>query len=149
MTNASERRITHRLMSYWRACKGDKMLPLAEDIKQGALKDVWDDCFIVEVNMKATPGEEFRYSYIGPSIIAAYGDETTGADIQTALMSPSGSHIADIYYTVIEKKEPMVDESEFKNLRQTLIRYRQCVTPFGDEKGNVTRLLGGMRWGVF
>lgn len=148
-TEGQEQRITKRLMAYWHEHKGTKLLPRDSDINPAALQDVWDDCFVVEVKMDASPGDEFRYSYLGPSIIAAYGDNVTGADIQTSMLSPSGGHVTDIFEKVIETKKPIIQESEFLNAHKILVRYRQCVLPFGDGDGNVTRLLGGVRWGTF
>jgi hypothetical protein len=144
-----EQRITRRLISYWHECKGTKNIPLRQDISKEKLEDVWQDCFLIEVTEDERLGHDFRYTYIGPRIIAAYGDNVTGADIQTSLLSPDGSHITDIFEEVVETKKPVVDESEFRNLQKVLVRYRQCVLPFGDEKGKVTCLLGGMRWGAF
>lgn len=144
-----EQRITRKLISYWHECKGTNLIPLKQDINPEALNDVWIDCFLVEVTEHQKHSHHFRYTYIGPRIIAAYGDNVTGADIQTSLLSPSGAHISYIFEEAIDTKKPVLDESEFRNLQQILVRYRQCVLPFGDKKGNVTCLLGGMRWGAF
>lgn len=144
-----EQRITRRLLSYWDANKSDAELPLASNINRDDLQDVWDDCFLVEVKGSEDKGFEFRYNYIGSSIIAAYGDEVTGADIQTSLLSPEGKHVMDIFEEVVEMKTPVIDEAEFTNLQHVVVRYRQCILPFSDKNGKVTHLLGGMRWGAF
>lgn len=150
LLKGQEQRITRRLLSYWHECKNaEGELPLETLINPDDLHDIWDDCFLASVSFDAKHGYHFRYNYIGPSIVTVYGNDTIGADIQTSLLSPSREHITDIFETVVETKKPIIDESEFMTTQKVLVRYRQCVLPFGNAQNTVTCLLGGMRWGAF
>ena len=50
---------------------------------------------------------------------------------------------------VIESKKPVIDESEFVNLKHLTVRYRTCMLPLGLENGLVTHIIGCMRWRAY
>lgn len=141
-----ERRITEILLAYWNKRRGDRLFPSPQEINPKDLTEIWDNCFMIRLVSDPEEEDEFRYTYLGSSIVAAYGDNLTGADIYTSLMSPSGARIADIFDKVATSKKPLVESSEFLNTQNVIIRYRQCVLPLGEKEDEVTHLIGGMRW---
>ncbi len=144
--DGQSRRITRRLLAYWEAAKGDRPFPALTDIQPEMLSDIWDACFLVQVKHTANPGEQYKYIYLGPSIIAAYGNEATGGNINTSLLSKHSGHITDVFDKVVDTGKPLVEESEFRNLNGIMVRYRQCVLPLGEFNDDIDHLLGGMKW---
>ena len=71
-----ERRISERLLSLWEELRGDHPIPLEKDLDIQRLSDYWDSCFIVEITHRADE-RDYKYSYLGESIIDAYGDDLT------------------------------------------------------------------------
>lgn len=146
MSGNDGRRITEVLLSYWTELKGDRLFPTASEISPKALEDIWDSCFMLKLIDDPEEEDEYKYTYLGSSIIAAYGDNLTGANVYTSLMSPSSGRITDFFDRVVYSKKPLIEESEFLNIQNVIIRYRQCVLPLGDTNDKVDHLLGGMRW---
>lgn len=139
-------RISDFLKSYWDELRGDKPLPSEVDINPDAFGDIWHDCFMVQI----TPVGEFRYDYLGDNIIDAYGDDMSRehADL---LLSPMALQVAEQLEVVRKTEEIVYNKGEFCNSTHMFIRYRQILLPFtsikvDERQGDVTHILGGMRW---
>lgn len=147
MTDASviERRITLRLMAYWEKMRRGNPMPTEADIDPDDLQDLWDYCFLIHVKDLDKP--DYNYTYLGKAIHDAYqgalsGDE--GADIA----SPNASKLAHSYNKLIETRSPLLEEGEFTNMHNDLVKYRQCLLPLGEGQ-RVDAIFGGMRFKVF
>lgn len=140
-----ERRITLRLMAYWEKMRKLNSMPTEADIDPDDLQDLWDYCFLIHVKDLDKP--DYNYTYLGKAIQEAYqgalaGDE--GADIA----SPNADKLAHSYNKVIETRSPLLEEGEFLNMHNDVVKYRQCLLPLG-EGDKVDAIFGGMRFKVF
>lgn len=144
-----ERRITQRLMSYWTELKGNRPFPDETEIKPEELQDIWDSCFLVTVARKNN-SLRFQYSYLGEAILEAYGSgDMTGQEVYADLMDASHKEILEKFHAVVNGGEPVSLESEFTNRQNVLIKFRQCLMPLGNGSGEITYILGGMKWKAF
>ncbi len=145
MSDTPHHRINEQLEHYWNEIRGSRAMPLEEDVSIPALKDIWDHCFLVNVHP-----DKFAYSYLGPKLIEAYGDDLTGKEIAQTLLEPHPTSLYAEFQQVVEGGKPRIDESEFKNTRGQLVKYRACILPLGsDGHEGVAYLLGGMKWKAF
>lgn len=142
-----ERRLTDQLYTYWKMVKGDRDLPREQDINLADLQDIWDHCFLLQVK-KNSELIDYRYIYIGESIIEAYGDDLTGQSVYAKLVSPETAAVISKFDKVLESQVPVFDESEFVNLQGITIKYRQCLVPLGARSGVVDYIMGGMTWKI-
>lgn len=144
-TSSVHHRINEQLRQYWDSLRGDRPMPLESDINIADLKEIWDYCFLVNVN-----GDRFAYSYLGPQLIEAYGDDFTGREIAQTLLEPHPHSLFDSFKDVAANAQPKIDESEFTNSRGTLVKYRSCILPLGSRgHTSVAFLLGGMKWKAY
>jgi len=142
-----ERRVNRRLMKYWHEIKGNKVFPAEGDIDHVELADIWDSCFLVKV-LDAVGKPSFRYYYLGESLIEAYDNDFTGADLYSQVQNSLGVKMREMMEDLVEKKSPINLESDFENTRNMVIKYRMCMLPIG-ENDNVEYILGGIRWRAF
>lgn len=139
-----ERRINLRLLGYWEKLRGTRQMPAESEFHPEDINDLWNDCMLVKVG---GPGKPDTYSYMSPGIIELYRsdlkEEEKGSLI--ALQSPQ---IILGCKKVAESGRPVVHEGEFYNNHNELVKFRLCLLPLG-EHGQVTAILGGMRFKVF
>ncbi len=141
---AGSKRLNDQLESYWLRLKGDKALPEEIDIDPDKLNGSWEDCFLVACDHE----DRFQYSYLGKKLFEAFGvAEDSPADIET-LLSTNRPATIDKFEQVIADKTIVVDEGEFTNSNNMVIKYRQILLPFSNDGEQVTHVFGGMRWKV-
>jgi hypothetical protein len=144
-TSILERRITLRLIAYWEKLRKDNKMPAEADIDPDYLQDLWDYCFLIHVRDLSKP--DYNYTYLGSAIQKAYQGDLEG-DENSDIASPNASKLVTSYNKVIESCAPLVDEGEFRNLHNDVVKYRQCLLPLG-EGDTVDAIFGGMRFKVF
>lgn len=142
----AHRRITEQLLEYWleRKPKQDPF-PSEMDIDPKAIKSIWDSCFIIKVE-DDEPSHGFKYSYLGASLIDAYGEDLSQHDIPRTLLDPGQSVLAKQFEKVIRLGLPASEDGEFTNHNNELIKYRCCMLPLGSPDGTVKTIIGGMKW---
>jgi len=140
-----ERRITLRMLSYWEKLRGQCEMPAEEDIDPEDLGDLWDNCFLIYVCDLGK--SDYNYTYLGKAIAQAYHAGLSEEEM-AGLLSPNAAKLAGHYARVIESRRPLIDEGEFRNLHNDIVKYRQCLLPLG-RRGEVMAIFGGMRFKVF
>ena len=140
-----ERRITLRLIAYWEKMRKGKAMPTEDDIDPDYLKDLWDYCFLIHVKDLDKP--DYNYTYLGDEIKKAYQGELSGSECGE-VASPNAKELAVSYEKVIKNCTPLLDEGEFVNMHNDVVKYRQCLLPLG-ENGKVDAIFGGMRFKIF
>ncbi|MCH2037966.1 MAG: PAS domain-containing protein [Rickettsiales bacterium] len=145
-----ERRITRRLVSYWKEIYNTKgVFPKESDIDADDLEDIWDNCFLL--NIKINPeNKQIKgvYSYLGASLLEAYGCNFTGEDFYSSMISANNPDVAHKFMLSINAREPVIAEGSFVNGAGMEILYRQCFLPLCNDSGIVTHVFGGMKWMV-
>jgi hypothetical protein len=143
--NAAERRITLRLLAYWEKLRGERAMPHEDDIDPDDLKDLWDRCFLIHVQDLDKP--DYNYTYLGKAIDEAYHHGLSQGD-PNGMLSPNANDLAHGYAKVIETGKPLLEEGEFTNLHQEVVKYRQCLLPLG-QNGKIEAIFGGMHFKIF
>jgi hypothetical protein len=143
-----EHRYHSRLQKYWDSLRGSKPFPMEHDINPDELSDIWTSCFLISID-DVTRRTGYRYSYLGDDLVEAYGDDISNPDISQKLLSTAHAPMVKKFDEVMQSKKPITIESEFVNLKKLNIKYRTCILPLGSAGGNVTHLLGCMRWKAY
>lgn len=145
-----ERRITRRLSKYWKEIYNTKgRLPMESDLDADELDDIWDNCFLLNIKIDSEKNQiKGVYSYLGSSLLEAYGCNLTGEDFFNSMISSNNPDVAHKFTLSINVKEPVIAEGAFTNGDGAEIFYRQIFLPLCDESGNVTHVFGGMKWKV-
>jgi len=148
MPHFNEHRSHERLQHYWETLKGDRSFPKESEIDPDDLQDIWPSCFLISID-DVTRRLGYRYSYLGEELVEAYGDDIRNPDISMKLLSTASSPMVKKFDEVISHKKPVIDESEFINLKHLNIRYRTCLLPLGSHTGEVSHIIGCMRWRIY
>lgn len=143
--SVKERRLTVRLFSYWEKLRGSRIMPTEEDIDPDHIEDLWEYCFLIHT--KDLDKTDYNYTYIGDSILEAYRGGLSQNDVN-GLISPNAEWMAESYKKIVESKKPIIDEGEFLNYNNQIVKYRQCLLPLG-EGDEVKAIFGGMRYKIY
>lgn len=142
-----EQRITFRLLGYWEQLRREngRPMPSESDIDPDDIQDLWDYCFLVQT--RDMYKDDYNYTYLGSAILHAYKGGLS-MDNPCGLVSPNANRLALNYSRILETRQPILEEGEFRNVRNQLVKYRQCLLPlgYGDE---VDAIFGGMRFKIF
>jgi hypothetical protein len=142
-----ERRRTIRLIAYWDEIRNGRSMPVEDDIDPDheALQDIWYQCFIVQV--RDFINEEFNYTYLGPGIIDAYREELVDHH-ESEIVSLQAAKLMDIYQQIMREKRPLIHCGEFTDSNGNLVKFRQCLLPFG-RNDKVDVIFGHMTYQLF
>lgn len=140
-----ERRITARLVAYWERLRDGREMPSENDVDPDHLADLWDYCFLVQVRDLAK--QDYNYTYLGSAIVEAYRGGLSAND-PSVLVALNANKLASNYAKVIETKKPVLEEGEFCNPSNYLVKFRQCLLPLGHD-GQVDAIFGGMRFKIY
>ena len=140
-----ERRITLRLLSYWEKLRKGRPMPTEQDINPEDIQDLWDNCFLIHVTDLSK--SDYNYTFLGEAIAEAYNhgiaDEQSGG-----MISPNAGKLTTSFRQIMETAKPLTEEGEFRNIRQEMVKYRQCLLPLGGD-GKIEAMFGGMTFKIF
>ena len=143
-------RITIRLLQYWQMIRKNELFPSIEQFNSAVIGDLWQQCFLVSVDTHAAQNQKFKYEYMGPFIIAAYGKDLTGVTINSeASKKFPGKMALKKMDEVVSEYRPMEDSGYFVNEAGKLIKYRACFLPFGTKQGGLTHIMSGFSYREF
>lgn len=144
---ASERRHAMRVVGYWDHLRGERPMPVEDDIdiEDPAIQDLWDHCFVVQLRDVELNIPEFNYTYLGPKIIHAYEDELANVEVD-GMVSMNASKLVSAYQQVVDNVRPVLHAGEYDNGAGSLIKFRQCLLPLGKDKVEV--ILGYLNYYV-
>lgn len=150
MDNTSElhHRSHEQLMQYWRSKAAGRAFPSESEIDPDEISDIWPSCFLISID-DVTRRIGYRYSYLGGSLIEAYGDDANNPDVTLRLISSSSVPMVKKFDEVVQQRKAVFDESDFTNLKGMHVKYRTCMLPLGNSEGEVTHILGCMRWRMY
>lgn len=136
------KRIADRLDAYFNN-KNDEnwVMPTETIINFSALQEVFDDCFLVQVQ-----DDKFKFPYMGKNIIDAIDKGIFGKEVEQIIL-PGDHAVAQKFSDAVKAKKPRYFEDRFI-ANNTEIKYRMKIYPLTDIAGgdNVKFLFGGMRW---
>ncbi len=136
----SERRIHKQLLNYWKELGKDGRIPLESDLNPEELKDVWDNCFIINT-------KNGKYSYLGKNLLAINeGKGILAKSIYDNFVCPKNSNLPSVVKHVVQSKEPVIQESVLESQYGVKVKYRRCFLPLSDSSNDVAYILGGFRW---
>ncbi|MFW0776470.1 MAG: PAS domain-containing protein [Rickettsiales bacterium] len=140
-----ERRLTVRLLAYWERLRRGKVMPTEEDIDPDDIEDLWENCFLVHVTDIDKP--DYNYTYLGKAIDEAYRGHLSESEA-SGMVCPQAKWLKEHYLKIVETRKPIVEEGEFTNLNNKIVKFRQCLLPLGtgDE---VKAIFGGMRYKIY
>lgn len=145
MPDQLKHRYHELLQDYWNKLRGSRPFPKESEIDPDLIEELWPSCFLISID-GVTDRLGYRYSYLGKGLIEAYGDDANHPDVALKLIASSGAPMVKKFDEVRHQKRPVIDESEFMNLKHVNIKYRTAMLPLGTPDGKVTHILGCMRW---
>jgi len=146
--SSAESRYHQRLQKYWDKLRGKRPFPSESELNPDDISDIWPSCFLISLD-DVTRRLGYRYSYLGEDLIEAYGDDIKNPGIVLKLLSTTDTPMVKKFNDVVTLQKPVIDESEFINLKHLKIRYRTCMLPLGTSDGTVTHIIGCMRWKMY
>ena len=136
-----ERRITQRVLKYWEALCGGRIMPQESDIDPDALEGDWAHCFLLQTR-DIHHIEQFNFTYLGAGITSTY--HNAGIDLDNmVLIGPNAFYLAAHFLKVVDTRAPLIDEGHFYASNGSKVLYRQVLLPIGERK-TVEAIFGAM-----
>ncbi len=128
--------------------KAQEDLPLTSSFNGAAIQDIWDSCMAFKVGL--TNGNKvYQCEYVGKSLVQAFGNDLKNRYFSSfdsnARLSREFMKYLD---SAVEKKDFIVSEDMFMQKAKT-IKYRDCIMPFKNMKGEIDYLVVGISWRAF
>jgi len=143
------KRINEKLSDYWEQIRADRNYPSEKEFLPENIADIWDHCFLVQVNPGHDVDHGYRYSYLGKALIDAFGDDVSGQEVGEILLDTSANSFVEAFEKVIKDATPVVTEGEFTNKNAIIIKYRSCMLPLSGVGDKIDYIIGGMNWKAF
>lgn len=149
MEGGRHHRIDERLREYWDELRKGRKFPHEDEVDPKVLEDIWDACFLIHADDDSETQKAFKYTYLGLSLIEAYGDDWTGQDVCNQLVAPESKLLLDEFHEVVSTGAPATADGNFTNHKNMLVKYRTIMLPLGRSEEKVDYILGGMKWKAY
>lgn len=148
-SNIYDRRLVDRLKKYWDRMKGTETAPIFSRFNGNAIQDVWDCCLSIKV-VKSGKIKIYQCQEVGQKLKVAFGKELKGKYFTS--FDGGGTlnkgFLKFLDYSV-DVKEFVVSQGQFVNSKSKVVKYRDCIMPFVDLKGEIKLLIVGVSWRSF
>ncbi len=139
--NPAERRLTLRLLTYWKLLRGNRRYPLLRNFEASAVLGFDRYGFMVDVfECRDKP----TLQYVGTTLTADCGVDLahlpTSEIPNLSLLSHGVAHLSDM----LEKTEPVWCEGEYVNSCSVELMYRSIMLPFSNDGDSVDFIIGAV-----
>jgi hypothetical protein len=145
-----EKRLTSRLIKYWKSLKRDYVLPEFGWFNRASVGDLWEYCFCLQVFRENGDPPSMSYVYFGPKLVEMLGKDLKGQPLELQTGHFPDLKLVSSLQDMLDKPREMSEEGEFVNFEQKHIKFRGCVLPFGHPgSGEVSHIVGCISWKSF
>lgn len=146
---ASERRQAMQVVQYWDHLRGDRPMPEEDDldVDDVMIAHLWDHCFVVQLRDVDLGIPEFNYTYLGPAIIGAYGEELAGVEVDH-MVSLNASKLTSAYQEVVKTMRPVIHSGEHDGHAGGMVKFRQVLLPISRGTDKVEVILGYLNYQI-
>ncbi|NDF11241.1 MAG: PAS domain-containing protein [Proteobacteria bacterium] len=144
---AAQYRLIDTLSTYWDNLRGARDFPLEGEFDPDQVKDIWPNCFLVQLDNASGIGH-FKYTYLGENLIKSFGDHVSEEEARH-LVSTSDPKVSEHLAQVVKTGKPLEVDSSFVNSHKVHIKFRTVLLPLGAVSGKVGFVIGGIRWKAF
>ena len=135
-----ERRLSLRLLGYWRDQAAGRAYPRLDDIDGTAIPDMWPHCFVLDCR---GPGEP-AFGYLGANLAEWAGAKLGGQPVSAPPKNDLVGIGSAFYGQVLRKKVPITMGGEFVDAQGRRIQYRSILCPLSEDGDTIDHLLGGV-----
>ncbi len=142
--NPKERRLVLRLLAHWRELCGEADLPARAAVDGAAIPDMWDYCFVIDVD-----GAAPAFAHFGAWHRTFCGADMTGralADLAPGTLAERATrHLPE----VLARRVPITYGGALEEPPGRKLLYRSILLPLTDGGARVVAALGGANCRVF
>jgi hypothetical protein len=136
-----ERRMTLRLLHYWRECCGDDFYPALSDIRGEDIPHMWPHCIVLDLG---DGPEDPVVRFAGPEMRADCNGDVTHKSVSAlqdqTLVKEALSHLPKM----TEKRVPILMGGEYSNGKGARVLYRAVLLPLSDDGENLHHVLAAV-----
>jgi hypothetical protein len=137
-----EHRLTLLLMGFWHKSRGNRRWPLVRDFTTSLPPYLLSDCFSL---LPAERIEDSEISFIGESFARASGitrKSLRWSDIPGDTLLGAAARSSE---EALKMAAPIHDRGEFEDRVGKKILYRAILLPLGNDRGEISQVMGGAR----
>lgn len=129
------------LHDYWRGKLRGRRMPARPDIDPVEIPRLLSNLMLVSVS-----GEPPRFDFrlVGTEIVARYGAELTGRDLDAIDLGTELGSVRSQYEETARESTPTYCRHEFETKSGKFLRYERLLLPLSGDGAHVDMLLGGV-----
>lgn len=133
-----ERRLSLRILGYWRGLHEGDEIPSFSDIDPEAIPDMWPYCIVLYIE-----GHESDplLTYCGEVLREICGEDFTDKPLSAVPQNSLAARALSYYKRVLDKRVPITCGDEFINDAGNKVLYRSAILPLSDDGETIDRLL--------
>jgi hypothetical protein len=101
------------LFDYWRSKRAGRRMPSRGDLDPAEIKTMLPSMILVDVVYDAAGKADFVYRLLGTREVDIRGENPTGKRVADAYFGPSLENVLGCYQTVVESREPYLDDEYY------------------------------------
>jgi len=145
-TPTYNRRKNAILLEYWESLCKDGKLPRESDIDFDVLKDLWENCFLIQMRDFNQETQHGNFTYLGKKLSDAYGEGALSSDGVPNLVTTDINSIHEACQEVQRTRQPVTNEGTVTLHDDVVLAFRQCLVPLTDGKDEIFSVLGRMEF---
>ena len=133
-----ERRLSLRILSYWREIRGEENFPAYASINSDDITDMWPFCAILKVTGHE---QDPLITHCGDNLQNLQGEDVSGQPLSAA---PKDSLIANglsYFQRVLDKRVPITYGNSYSCESGETVFYRSAILPLSDDGEKIDYLL--------
>ena len=146
-----DKRLTMRLMNYWKRLGKDELPDFAK-LNTAAIDDLWQSCMVVVPLPRSSNTRTqttLKLHHMGRKLSEVMGNAAVGSYVMARARQFSGDKILERMDELIATARPIEESGQFISDKHKVVKYRSCMLPFGNAKDGVTHVVVGLSWREF
>jgi len=101
------------MFDYWRSKRAGRRMPARSDLDPSEIKALLPNMILVDVVYDAAGNVDLVYRLAGTREVEVRGEDPTGKRVADAFCGPSLENVLGCYLSVVEGRQPFVDDDYF------------------------------------
>jgi len=133
-----ERRLSLRILNYWRSIRQADAFPAKGDIDPAAMSDIWGYCVILKIEgNEADPLVDF----CGDEIKKLCGEDVTGKTISATPPKSLVANGLNLFTRAMAKRVPITYGDEFEGDKGVKVLFRSAILPLSEDGTTIDHFL--------
>jgi hypothetical protein len=139
--DTSERRMTRRVLNYWKALRDGEIYPPLSKFNVEAIPEFAPHGFLLDIRRDP---DAPMLRYVGSALTEECGKSLAHQPLSSVPADTLLTRVSEHYRRVLEKRAPVGFEAEYVNAAGAEVMYRGIMVPFGPDPETIDHIVGSI-----